>query len=225
MKKQLLVIVFICFTSISWGQINEFGFFIGGSNYIGDVGKTNYILPNKVAGGIIYKYNLNPRIALRGTINYIPITADDANSSNEIRVYRNFDFTNSIKEIAVGIEYNFFDYDMTSYDKMYSPYIFVGVAGFNYSTVNAEVTPGAYSFKTKTSYTIPFGIGFKGKLINNIGFAIETKVNYTLEDDLDFTTSKIPSLDFAGNGNDWYVFTGISLVYAWGRPSCYVEAR
>ncbi len=41
MKKQLLAIVFICVTSISWSQINEIGVFIGGSNYIGDVGKSN----------------------------------------------------------------------------------------------------------------------------------------------------------------------------------------
>ncbi len=225
MKKQLLAIVFVCITSISWSQINEIGVFIGGSNYIGDVGKTNYISPNKIAGSLLYKYNLNPRIALRGTLSYIPIAADDAKSSNAIRVNRNFNFTNSIKELAIGIEYNFFEYDMTSIDKIYTPYIFIGVAGFSYDGADSEIITGQYNLKTKISYTIPFGIGFKGKLGDNIGFSIETKVNYAFTDDLDYTTRSISSLNFGGNSNDWYMFTGVSLVYAFGRPSCYAELR
>ena len=103
MKKQLLAIVFICISSISWSQINEIGVFIGGSNYIGDVGKSNYINPNNIAGGLIYKYNVNPRIALRGTLSFLSISGDDAESSNLVRVNRNFNFTNSIKEVAVGM--------------------------------------------------------------------------------------------------------------------------
>ena len=225
MKKQLLVIVFICISSISWSQINEIGVFIGGSNYVGDVGKTTYIYPNNIAGGLIYKYNLNPRIALRGTLSYIPISGDDLESSNDVRVNRGFNFKNSIKEVAVGIEYNFFEYDMTSIDKIYTPYILLEVAGFAYDSVESEVIPGQYDLKTKISYAIPFGLGFKGKIIDNIGFSIETRVRYTFTDGLDYTTSKIPSLNFGGNSNDWYMFTGISIVYAFGRPACYVELR
>jgi len=225
MKKQLLAIVFICITSISWGQINEIGVFIGGSNYVGDVGKTNYIYPNRISGSLIYKYNLNPRIALRGDLSYVPIKSDDVESSNEIRRNRGFNFKNSIKELAVGIEYNFFEYDMTSIDKIYTPYILLELAAFSYASAESEISPDQYQLKQKISYTIPFGLGFKGRLADNIGFAIETKVRYTFEDDLDFTTSRIPSLNFGGNSNDWFMFTGVSIVYTFGRPSCYADAR
>ena len=225
MKKQLLAMVFICAASITWGQINEIGVFIGGSNYIGDVGKTNYISPKKIAGGLIYKYNLNPRIALRGTLSLIPIEGNDLESSNPIRVNRNYNFKNSIKELAIGIEYNFFEYDMTSSDKIYAPYILLELAAFNYDSAESEISSGQYNLKAKTSIAIPFGLGFKGKLGEQIGFSIETKVRYTFEDDLDYTTSKIPSLNFGGNSNDWYMFTGVSLVYAFGRPACYAELR
>ncbi|MDG1528948.1 MAG: DUF6089 family protein [Polaribacter sp.] len=225
MKKQLLAIVFICISSISWSQINEIGVFIGGSNYIGDVGKSNYINPNNIAGGLIYKYNVNPRIALRGTLSFLSISGDDAKSSNLVRVNRSFNFTNSIKEVAVGIEYNFFEYDMTSEDKIYTPYILLEVAAFGYDSVESEITPGQYNLNTKISYGIPFGLGFKGRLAEKIGFSLETRVRYTFTDDLDYTTNKIPSLNFGGNSNDWYMFTGISIVYAFGRPACYVDLR
>ncbi|MBL4904599.1 MAG: outer membrane beta-barrel protein [Flavobacteriaceae bacterium] len=225
MRKQLLAMVFVCVTTISFAQINEIGVFIGGTNYIGDIGKTNYILPNKLGGGLIYKYNLNPRIALRGTLSYLPIEADDADATNSIRINRNYNFKNVIKELAVGIEYNFFEYDLSSLDHTFTPYILVELAAFSYSHAVSENAPGQYNFKNKTSYAIPFGLGFKTKLMNSVAFAIETKVRYTFEDDLDYTTNKVPSLNFAGTSNDWYVFTGISIVYTFGRPACYAEFR
>jgi len=225
MTKQLLAIAFICITSISWSQINEIGFFIGGTNYIGDIGKTNYILPNKIGAGVIYKYNLNPRIALRGTFSYLPIEANDENATNSIRQNRNFNFKNTIYELAVGIEYNFFEYEISSSDKTFTPYILAEIAGFSYRYATTETAPNQYALKSKTSIAIPFGLGIKTKLTHNIAVAIETKVRYTFEDNLDFTTSKIPSLDFGGESNDWYVFTGISFVYTFGRPACYSEFR
>ena len=225
MKKQLLAIVCICITSITWGQIHEIGIFIGGSNYVGDVGKTTYLLPSKIAGSIIYKYNLNPRVALRGTLSILPVSGDDASSENSVRVNRNFNFKNEIKEAAIGIEYNFFEYDMTSSDQNYTPYILLELAVFNYNTVASEVSTGQYNLKNSSSFAIPFGLGFKTRLADNIGFAIETRVRYTFKDDIDYTTNNIQSLNFGGNSNDWYMFTGISLVYAFGRPACYSELR
>jgi hypothetical protein len=44
-------------------QIHEVGVFVGGSNYIGDVGLTNYISPNKPAFGLLYKWNISKRHA------------------------------------------------------------------------------------------------------------------------------------------------------------------
>ena len=114
---------------------------------------------------------------------------------------------------------------LTSEDKIYTPYLLLEVGVFGYDSVESEITQGQYNLKTKISYAIPFGLGFKGKLTDNIGFSLETRVRYTFTDDLDYTTSNIPSLNFGGNSNDWYMFTGVSLVYAFGRPACYVELR
>ena len=42
------------FSAISLGQINEIGFFIGGSNYIGDIGRTHYLYPNNQINLLFY---------------------------------------------------------------------------------------------------------------------------------------------------------------------------
>ena len=43
-----LIIVFLLTTQVSFTQIYEVGLSLGGSNFIGDVGKTSFISPNEI---------------------------------------------------------------------------------------------------------------------------------------------------------------------------------
>ncbi|TYQ00282.1 outer membrane protein with beta-barrel domain [Tenacibaculum adriaticum] len=221
MKKYFISLLLTCTTSISFSQIHEIGFFLGGSNYIGDVGNTNYINPNEVGGGLIYKYNLNPRIALRGTFTYIPISGNDTKASSPYRKQRGYSFTNTIHEFAAGIEFNFFEYNIREHKTSFTPYILAEIAVFNYKTIDYITTNNRSIFENTFSYSIPMGLGVKGRLADNLAYAIESGIRLTFVDNLDYTTDKIARLNFAGTGNDHYIFTGISLVYTFGRPPCY----
>ena len=82
--RTILIHIIIFFTSMTvFSQNNEIGIFAGGSNYIGDVGPTTYIHPfsynisTNVVAGIIYRKNLNERIALRAKFNYAKIGSSD----------------------------------------------------------------------------------------------------------------------------------------------------
>ena len=52
-----LTVFIMCVLSshLSHSQIYEIGVFAGGSNFIGDVGATNYISPNQAAFGGVFK--------------------------------------------------------------------------------------------------------------------------------------------------------------------------
>ncbi|MBT8318034.1 MAG: hypothetical protein HKP59_10455 [Lutibacter sp.] len=222
MKKLVLLITFICATIYSEAQINEVGFFVGGNNYIGDIGSEYYVKPNNFMGGIIYKWNMNPRIAIRGTFTYAQISADDADATNIARYNRGIGFNNSLKELAVGIEFNYFEYNLDDFRKFYTPYLIFEIAAFNYQVATAETAPQEYQYSSKTSFAIPFGIGFKTKLMGDLAVALELRARYTLEDDIDYNNPEIDSLTFGNpNNNDWYILTGISFVYTFGRPPCY----
>lgn len=225
MKRHLILLLFICISSNCFAQINEIGFFVGGVNYVGDVGRTNYIQPNNPGGSIIYKYNLNPRIALRGSYSHFSLLGDDADSENTIRNQRGLRFKNPVNEFALGIEYNFFQYDLSSNDKISTPYILLQVAAVDFETPRLQNLDGSYRFTRNTSVSIPFGVGYKTKVYGKIAFAVETSFRYTFTDKLDYTTSQFPDLDFGGTSNDWYMFTGISLVYTFGRPACFANQR
>ncbi len=220
--RRYILILFTFITSVSFAQIHEAGIFVGGSNYIGDIGRTNYVFPNKFAGGIIYKYNLNPRIAIRGNYTVLPLSGNDNESDNLFREQRNFSFNNTLHEFAAGLEFNFFEYNVRSLGHTFTPYILAQVAAFNYK-VPESVVGGNVQFTNEFSFAVPLGIGVKGRISDHLAFAFEAAVRLTIKDDIDYTTDKITSLDFGGNGNDFYTFAGFSLVYTFGRPACYAD--
>ena len=86
--------------------------------------------------------------------------------------------------------------------------------------LNADRT---FNFTRNTSVSIPLGIGYKTKIIEKIAFAVETTIRYTFTDELDYTTNRFPQLNFGGTSNDWYMFSGVSLVYTFGRPACFTD--
>lgn len=227
MKKFIIFISFICITTTSKAQINEIGFFAGVSNYIGDIGPEYYINPTKFAGGIIYKWNVNPRIALRTTFTYFELSSDDANATNNARESRGLRFINSVKELAVGIEYNYFDYNIDKHDQRQTPYLLLEIAAFNYKTVTKELSPEVYEYDTKTSFAIPFGVGYKFGIGRRFAMAFELRTTYTFTDEIDYNyygdeTNSIPDLEFGNpNNNDWYTLASVSFVYTFGRPPCY----
>ncbi|QMU64654.1 MAG: hypothetical protein GKR88_10370 [Flavobacteriaceae bacterium] len=225
MKKYSIILLYICFSINSFSQINEIGVFAGVSNYIGDIGSTNYLKPKNAGFGIIYKWNLNPRIAFRGTYTYIPIKGDDANAENRIRQIRGLNFKNTINEFALGIEFNFFEYDLSSGDKTFTPYIVAGIAALDYQAVKSVQSLNNYTFARNTSVALPVGFGFKSKIYGKLAYSIETQVRYTFTDGLDYSTSEFPQLNYGGSGNDWYMFTGISLMYTFGRSPCYSNRK
>ena len=221
MKNYIFLFLLTCFTSVTFSQIHEVGFFVGGTNYIGDIGKENYLIPNDVGFGLVYKYNLNPRIALRGTYTYMNISGDDTLSNNSFRSDRGLSFSNSIHELAAGIEFNFFDYNIQHHETSFTPYILAEAAFISYQKISNYIDADNISYESTSSFTLPVGVGIKGKLSGNLAYAIEAAVRFTFVDDLDYTTPEVPNLDFEGNGYDHYIFTGFSLVYSFGRPPCY----
>jgi len=207
MKNHVLLFILLFVSTLNNSQVHEIGVSLEGTNFIGDIGRTTYIHPNKLGGGLFYKYNYNPRIAIRGTLSHLPIRGNDADSSNEFRLNRNESFTNTIKEAAAGIEFNYFNYNSLVDSKKWTPYLLLELAAYTYKVNNTS----------NRSLAIPFGFGYKSRLFKKIAFSLETKFRYSLKDNLENNTNGV----VFNSGNDWYVVTGFSLIYTFGRPPCY----
>ena len=222
--KRIFLIIFILGLTKSIAQIHEIGVFLGGSNYIGDVGKTNYVNPNELAFGILYKWNKSPRHSWRFSYMQSRITANDLDSKVSGRFIRGYSFVNNIKEFSAGLEFNFFDFNLHQFGTKVTPYVFTGLSYTNYDELfilngvtKKDINHGVFA--------IPMIVGVKSNLTKEWILGLEVGARYTMTDNLDGSLPKnanLQSLKFGNiNSKDWYVFTGFTLTYTFGEKPCY----
>lgn len=205
-------------------QIHEVGVFLGGSNYIGDVGSTTYISPDKAAFGLLYRWNKSPRHAYRFSYTQSTITANDLDSKEGGRKLRGYRFDNTIRELSAGLEFNFFDFNLHESKRKVTPYVFSGLSYFRYDSLYIQ-SGETEKEKKAGSIAIPMILGVKTNLTTNFVLGLEVGARYTFSDNLDGSNpdnDNLRSLRFGDlNNNDWYVFSGITLTYTFGNKPCY----
>lgn len=203
-------------------QIHEVGVFVGGSNYVGDVGLTTYISPNEPAIGILYKWNKSPRHSYRFSYTQSKISANDLDSKEPSRNQRGYHFENSLKEVSLGLEFNFFDFNLHEVKRKITPYVYSGISYFRYDELYV-FSGETLKDKATGSMGIPMILGMKSNVSPHIVIALEVGARYAFTDNLDGSNPKDGSLEKFGNinNNDWYVFSGLTLTYTFGNTPCY----
>lgn len=216
----------LCFVPVFTlhAQINEIGVFLGGSNFIGDVGSTTYIAPEKLAFGLLYKWNKSPRHSYRFSYTQSTLIGKDSDSEEASRYKRGYSFKNNVKEFSAGLEFNFLDFDLHNSSPKITPYIYSGINYFMYDALYIE-NGQTKKEKKAGSFAIPIVLGIKSNISRNFILAGEVGARYTFTDNIDGSFPKNDSQAnnrFGNlNNNDWYVFTGVTLTYTFGDKPCY----
>src|SRR5690606_35832241 len=128
-------------------------------------------------------------------------------------------------EASVGIEFNFWEFDLHRLQRQFSPYIYAGVAGLSYRVADHDKNDDLDSSRRMT-LAFPFGLGVKGEVLPNLVVGAEIIARYSLVNDIDgsYPEKKPESGDYLVfgdyNTNDWYVFSGITLTYTFGKRPC-----
>ncbi len=226
MRYLTIFIIAVLSSTFCHSQIHEIGVFAGGSNFIGDIGSTKYISPNQPAFGGIYKWNRSPRHSFRFSFIFSDLEGIDAKSDDPRRIERDYEFTNSIIELSAGVEFTFLNFDLHQVGNKSTPYLYTGVTASSFDNYYFNNNDERISENTSSiAYGIPMIVGFKTTLTEKFIFAIEIGARYTFTDELDGNISEAESaqrFSFGNtNNNDWYVFTGATLTYTFGRKPCY----
>ncbi|WP_309640669.1 DUF6089 family protein [Flavobacterium sp.] len=211
-------------TLTSKAQIHEIGVFLGGSNFIGDVGSTTYIAPNKLAFGLLYKWNRSPRHSWRFSYTQSTVEANDADSGMDSRIERDYRFKNSIRELTAGLEFDFFTFDLHDSKPQFTPYVFTGLSYVFYDGLYFR-NGGPNKEATYRTLAIPMTVGVKGRVFQNFVIGFEVAARNTFKDDLDGsnpTNGDYKDLKFGNlTSKDWYMFTGVTLTYTFGERPCF----
>ena len=208
-------------------QTYEIGGMIGGANYIGDVGNTAFVNPNSLAVGGIIKWNRSPRHSFRASLLLARIQGEDSQSDESRRNERGYKFKNTVKELSIGLEYTFWEFDVHSQKSISTPYLYTGLTAFTYHALYKRNSNSIGSYGEAVSFAIPMVVGYKATLTNDVMVGVEIGARYTFTDNLDGSNpnkenTDNESLRFGNiNNNDWYVFSGITFTFAFGRKPCY----
>lgn len=220
------MLVAFTLTHTANAQLHEIGAYVGYSNFIGDVGSTNYINPNHLAYGAIYKWNRSERHSFRASITRTMLEGKDINSDDPSRQARGLQFTNTITELSVGLEFTFWEFNLHDLDPQGTPYLYSGISYFSYDTLfldDGNIVP----YGDDSAFAIPMVLGYKTTISPSMILGIEIGARYTFTDDLDGSNPVKDKKDFDNlkfgniNSNDWYMFMGVTLTYTFGKKPCF----
>ncbi|HSP12094.1 MAG TPA: DUF6089 family protein [Salegentibacter sp.] len=230
MRYLIAFVIMFAYSANTYSQTFEAGPFVGGANFIGDVGRTTYVLPNSLVFGGLVKWNRSPRHSFRLSLLFAELTADDTQSSETRRVQRGYSFSNNVAEASLGIEFNFWDFDLHQGHPQSSPYLYTGLTYFkaDHLYLKNGRAGNLVNEGTNWSFAVPMVIGYKESITTHIVAAFEIGARYTFTDNLDgswpeeLLDRRDPPIEFGNrNTNDWYVFTGVNFTFSWGRRPCY----
>ena len=219
-----LVFFLFCWPIALIGQYFEAGLLVGGSNYLGELASNSsqiYLKESNIAAGAFAKYNINRLVALRLGFNYTTVSGNDRNSGNTAIIDRNLNFQSDIYEVGLIGEFNILGYQPYNYTATFSPYLFVGIAFFQFNPQgelngqlydlqplgtegqNLEAFPDRTPYKLN-QFAIPFGFGFKYTLTETLNLGVELGARKLFTDYLDDVSLTYP-------GNDAFAAEGASL--------------
>ncbi|MDX1461793.1 MAG: DUF6089 family protein [Marinirhabdus sp.] len=228
MKYYAALLIAVFSVLMTRAQTYEVGGFVGGANYIGDIGKTNYISPSDLVVGGVFKWNRSERHSFRASVLVAGLSGDDMDSNEERRQQRGYSFKNTITEMSLGLEYTFWEFNMYRGQPVSTPYLYTGITYFRYNALYKR--PGSdiiIEYDKAGTLAIPMTVGYKTTLGTKLVLGFEVGARYTFTDNLDGSNpvgelEDDVSLKFGNtNSDDWYVFTGATLTFTFGRKPCY----
>lgn len=209
MQNKILVL-FLCVTSaLAWGQKahrhnamsrSELGFMLGGSYYIGDLNQVHFRHTNP-AGQLLYRYNINARLAYRANFTYGKIEGYDREQKDAFYKNRNLSFQTDLFEFGSGIEVTYFPFEIGNKRYKGTAYLLAELsltrinpkADYNGTLVELQPlgtegqgTPlsdrGKYS---RIQLGVPLAVGGRISLSPNVALNIEYGIRFLFTDYLD----------------------------------------
>ena len=260
MMNKLIVLLLLCCPLIVDAQFFEVGASIGSSNYRGELSSNSSTIDFKetnLSAGALVRYNINHLFAVRLHGRFTTLSGDDAQSDVELIQDRNLNFETNIYEVGLTGEINLLGFDPQA--GSISPYLFAGYTYFQFNPqteLDGRVIDlqelgtegqGLAEYPDRTPYelsqwAIPFGLGFKYALSENIHIGLEIGARKLFTDYLDDVSLTYPNLQFFDlddpgnvaaqlsdrsispgektgfgrgdtNSNDWYFITNFTVTY------------
>jgi hypothetical protein len=202
-------IVFLTLTTTLFSQNkSDIGLLFGTSYYQGDMNPTTRFYSPSFAAGINYRYNINSHFVIKSELNYLRLSASDADFTNDVfqANLRRGTFQSNVYDLSGQCEFNFLPLKFRKQKISFSPYVSSGLAGAIVLMSTIDAIP---------KFVLPFDIGVRISVWRKWSIGAQWSFRKTFTDDkfdgvVNPFNSEMTSLF---NNNDWYSFAGIFLTY------------
>lgn len=154
----------------------EIGGMIGLGSYMGDADYTHPYKHNNFGASLLGRWNINPRMSLKGDLAYTRVSGDAMKFHNKYPDLpeQEWKFDNPVIDLSCMYEISFWGYGTgRSYKGTHRlvPYI---ALGFGFTFGNSTFTGN-----------LPFGMGVKYKLKDRVNVGFDWAVHFSMTDQLD----------------------------------------
>jgi hypothetical protein len=225
MKKIGLVFIAVVLTVSGYAQKTaDIGIWGGSSTYWGDIKGAPPFQTFNLNLGAYFRYNFNPRVALRTQFLTGSISSDGTVEGIP------FEFRKNAQDISLMMEINYLKYVMGEKKTPFTPYILggIGVMYFPYTydpiinLINPDYPIPNHIQESVITPTIPFGFGLKFSLGRRLGMGVEYQMRKLFSDKLDnmddplsFEKEDEDIIKYSTfwHNNDWVGYLGVHLTY------------
>lgn len=203
--KHIIYILFMAFLqaySPVYAQQWEIGAIANGTVFMGDINPTNPFYFRNVGAGVHVVRNFNATWGVQASYQYVQLRGSDIDSKDPYLHARGQVFNNSVQELSVRANFNFFKFIAGRALNRYTPYTFAGLAGIIHN-------PYVYSSNGTRHYlqdlhlqenneirkfalAIPIGIGFKYNVKGPWSVGGELGYRVVFNDNLDNISNNYP---------------------------------
>ena len=155
MRRYFLILLVGTLAFEGKSQVSEIGLCGGVSFYMGDLNPNGVFMGSRPAGGLIYRYNINPRFAFKANALFGSLQASDAKTGTP---ERNLSFRSPLSELSAQMELNFLKLYNDKGKRFFSPYVFLGLGIFSFNP-QAEINGHWYDLQP---------LGTEGQDLNSV---------------------------------------------------------
>jgi len=191
---------------------------VGIASYYGDLiqGSPMFQQPG-FSASIGAAHYFTPHWGIRADMSLQQLKASDSKNKRDDLKARNLSFKSNVFDFNIAGEYDVFD--MTTGDRNYTPYVFLGVGFYHYNPFTTDRNGNQVYLRKKhtegqnstayperkeynlTQLQMPMGLGFKYALNENIVLSLEFKYRFLGNDYLDdVSKASYPDFAFAAPG-------------------------
>lgn len=170
---------------------HELGLSGGTAFYLGDANHSTPFMRPGWSVGMLYRYNIDTRWAVKASIRYAVVQGDTRDFGYTFPNGQTYaEFQRGFVDADATVEFNFFDIGESKYYKaryQATPYIVLGVG----LTTYADLYSGGNAYKV----SIPFGIGGKWRINRRWTLGLEWTIHKLFIDNFDVTNANNKILD------------------------------